>query len=207
MAPAAHPPVEAVEKLLMRTSTKSMATIPGFIIAMALGQGFAGEVPLKPPPLPYEDHGACPFECCVYRAWSVLLETNILTKRQDKAKTAFRVRPGDEIIGVTGVVVTTRFGRAVVDEPTTIAGHYVLAGTTIPVLNYLGEGIWRIASEDNLVGENPNQEWARGLVSRSGQAIRAALRPCGCEACPRTRRSAALARPPRAPRPQGRRPR
>jgi hypothetical protein len=131
-----------------------MATIAGLIIIMALGQGFAGEVPLKSPSLPYEDHGACPFECCVYREWSVLAETNIFPKRQDKAKPAFRVRPGDEIIGVTGVVVTTRFGRAVVDDSTTLAGHYVVAGTTIPVLHYLGEGVWRMWLNGNIVDES-----------------------------------------------------
>jgi hypothetical protein len=69
------------------------------------------------PPLPYEDSGACPFECCTYREWAVQAETTVRSARDDAAPVAFRVRPGQRVTGVTGVVVTTKLGRAVVSGP------------------------------------------------------------------------------------------
>jgi hypothetical protein len=100
----------------------------------------------SPPTAPYEDEGACPFECCTYRTWKVKANTEIRTDRHDGAATAFRVRAGDQVDGVTGVVITTRFGSATIRTPITAeSGTLQLQpGDTVHVLHYFGEGFWKV---------------------------------------------------------------
>src|SRR5262245_54362221 len=94
------------------------------------------------PPTPYEDHGACPFECCTYRTWTVKTDTDLRGDRRDAASLVARLRKGDRVEGITGVVVTTRLGKARVLAPITkVATRLRLeAGQTLYVLNYVGEG-------------------------------------------------------------------
>ena len=47
---------------------------------------------LSPPPVPYEEQGACPFECCTYRTWRAKVDTQIFKERRDGAALAFRGR-------------------------------------------------------------------------------------------------------------------
>jgi hypothetical protein len=105
------------------------------------------ELSTAEPPLPYEDPGACPFECCTYRTWTVEVETDILTDRKDDAPVAFRLRPREKVEGVTGVVVTTKLGRAVVRRTITIGSGSdpveVKPGDQVFILHYVGEGYWR----------------------------------------------------------------
>lgn len=98
-----------------------------------------------PPRLPYDDFGACPFECCTYREWTVKADTDTLVSRGADARIAFRVLRGTTVRGVTGVVVTTRFGRAVAKRQTTIGRHdfAVKPGEEVSLLHYLGEGHWK----------------------------------------------------------------
>ena len=44
------------------------------------------QAPQKPPPLPYESPGVCPFECCMYRTWTVEKDTRVLDVRRDSAR-------------------------------------------------------------------------------------------------------------------------
>lgn len=106
------------------------------------------------PPIPYEDHGACPFECCTYRTWVVERDTKILADRADRAAMVFLARRGQKVEGVTGVVVTTKLGRAVVRRPTSIGERAlkVQPGDPISILNYVGEGYWKF--------------WIRGIVDK-----------------------------------------
>ena len=65
------------------------------------------------PRLPYADYGACPFEGCTYRAWSVLADTVLLAARRDSAAVVLRC----EVVRrfrLTGVVVLAKIGRTVV---------------------------------------------------------------------------------------------
>jgi hypothetical protein len=97
------------------------------------------------PKIPFEDWGACPFECCTYRTWTVEADTDILSERRDGAPTRFAVPRGAKVEGVTGVVVTTRVGRAVVERETTIgrARITVRPGDQVLLLHYEGEGVWK----------------------------------------------------------------
>jgi hypothetical protein len=101
------------------------------------------------PPRNYEDRGACPFECCTYREWSVRADTVLYKGRAKNSPAAFRVRKGERVRGLTGVVVTLRPGRAVVIKATTL-GHEegkklrVRPGDVLYLLHYEGEGVYKI---------------------------------------------------------------
>ena len=97
------------------------------------------------PTLPYDNPGACPFECCTYREWTVKSETRILVDRRDDAATRFLVRAGEKVVGVTGVVTTLKFGRVRVERERELGVRRtpVRPGAQILLLHYLGEGTWK----------------------------------------------------------------
>lgn len=99
------------------------------------------------PPSPYLDHGACPFECCTYRRWSVEKDTVIYTQRSTTSGVAFRVKKGEHVTGVTGVVITARAGQVLVKKAQTIGQDRkvrVKPGDILYVLHYEGEGFSKI---------------------------------------------------------------
>jgi hypothetical protein len=113
--------------------------------AILAGVVSAGAAP-APPRVPYESPGVCPFECCTYRTWTVDADTDVLADRKDGAAVAFRLRRGQQVRGLTGVVVTTKLGRAVVRKPTVIGSETpidVVPGDDILLLHYVGEGFWK----------------------------------------------------------------
>jgi hypothetical protein len=75
----------------------------------------------------------------------VLAETRLLAVRRDGARVVTRVQPGERVRGVTGVVVTTKLGRAVVVRQRTIGRRKILVrpGDRVDLLHYLGEGYWK----------------------------------------------------------------
>jgi hypothetical protein len=82
----------------------------------------------------------------VYRTWTVEADTRILVDRREGAPTAFHLRSGKTVEGVTGVVVTTKLGRAEVRRPIRIGAERpteVGPQDEILVLHYVGEGFWR----------------------------------------------------------------
>ena len=112
---------------------------------MALAAGAVVMSGQSGPKLPYVDYGACPFEGCTYRAWSVLADTRLLAARRDNARVVTRVEPGATVRGVTGVVVTTKLGRAIVVRERRIGRRQmaVRPGDRVDLLHYLGEGYWK----------------------------------------------------------------
>src|SRR5437870_5625081 len=94
----------------------------------------------REPRMPYVDRGACPFECCTYRQWTVDKPTVVRSAMSDSSSVAFRLVKGEKVRGVTGTVITTRSGIAEaltsVDE-----GEVKLArGDRIHLLTHVGEG-------------------------------------------------------------------
>ena len=106
----------------------------------------SGRTPPPEPPVPHEDYGACPFECCTYRTWTVEADTEVRSDRRDGAPVAFHVRRGEQVVGITGVVVTMKPGRAIVREPIVIESPKpgLMPGSLVYVLSYVGEGVWKI---------------------------------------------------------------
>ena len=107
------------------------------LAALLAGGSWGTATPPSPPTTPYESPGVCPGECCTYRTWSVLEDTDILADRRAGAGVAFRVRRGTKVRGLTGVVVTTRLGRAVAHRPTALGGLQIRPGEDIKVLYYV----------------------------------------------------------------------
>lgn len=99
------------------------------------------------PPANYADNGACPFECCTYRRWSVTKDTALYQQRSEKSGVAFRVRKGEHVTGLTGVVITLKPGKASVKKPTMIGEGKrkirVKPGDVLYLLHYLGEGFYK----------------------------------------------------------------
>ena len=111
---------------------------------LGLSARAAGRDAAAPPTVPYEHHGACPFECCTYRTWTVTADTDVRTDRRDGAPVAFRLRRGERVDGVTGVVVTTKLGTATVRRGVAPGESMLKAGEVVYVLHELGEGFWHV---------------------------------------------------------------
>lgn len=107
---------------------------------------YSGQTPR--PPVNYADYGACPFECCTYRRWSVVKDTVLYKERSEKSGEAFHVRKGEHVTGLTGVVITLKPGKASVRKATTIGTGkrrtQVKPGDVLYLLHYEGEGIYKI---------------------------------------------------------------
>lgn len=99
------------------------------------------------PPTPYLDRGACPFECCTYRRWTVEQDTVVYKQRSEASGVAFRVRKGEHVTGVTGIVVTNRPGKVVVKKAYTLDQDRKVRlkpGDIFYLLHYEGEGYSKI---------------------------------------------------------------
>ena len=112
--------------------------------------------------VPFESDGACPFECCVYRTWSVLRATDFRATRDKSAAVAFSVPAGTKVEALTGVVVVSRAGRARASRDVSVEGLGTLrAGDEVSVLHPVGEGywlVWRAGKKGNAqVGPKANR--------------------------------------------------
>ena len=96
------------------------------------------------PPMPYEDVGACPFEGCAYGEWTATGTVAVRRKRALTSPIVFRVRKGEKVTAITGVVVTTKAGRVQFREPvdlsTSTDSVHVDPSETLYLLTYRGEG-------------------------------------------------------------------
>ncbi len=80
-----------------------------FLVLGLFGTGAFGQKS-NGPPVPYIDKGACPFECCTYREWNVTKPTTARKNMNDSSPVGFRMKPGERVMGITGVVITTQPG-------------------------------------------------------------------------------------------------
>lgn len=131
--------------------------------------------PQEFPPLPFNDWGACPFECCTYREWTTKSPIPVFKRRDEQSDVAFDLRNNERVIAITGVVVTTKFGITEILKSMQ-AGYLpngkspVLSlsrGDRVYALHYAGEGsdvFWykgrtyidQISVPDNAWGDVPN---------------------------------------------------
>ena len=118
-------------------------------VVIVLNMGTASAQQLERPPLPYSHWGACPFECCTYQEWTANAPLKTYKARNPKAAVAFEVKKGDRVLGVTGVVVTTKYGVSKVLKPIEAGFREndakpqlsLRPGELLYTLHYLGEGI------------------------------------------------------------------
>lgn len=97
------------------------------------------------PKMPYVSKGACPFECCTYRHWSVEKETTLFEK-PDSQKIVGKAGAGTMVTGITGdVYVTEPLAVGVIfpvpNSVSTVSNVVPLQqGDILFLLHYLGEG-------------------------------------------------------------------
>jgi len=119
------------------------------------------------PPMPYEDLGACPFEGCVYRQWTANRVVAIRVERRTGARVAFRLKKGEKVTAVNGMVVTTRPGRVEFGQPQDIEtadGRIRVApGQTLYLLTYEGEGYTKAWFNGRLYRSVDTQHFYNGV--------------------------------------------
>jgi len=118
------------------------------LTSLALFAAASSAVAQDKPPLPFEDVGACPFECCTYREWETVRPLTLHKERSEKSAVVYRAKPHEKVQGLTGVVVTRKFGVTRVLKPTLLGfindeatqRLSIGAGEMLYTLHYEGEG-------------------------------------------------------------------
>lgn len=91
------------------------------------------------PPRVFVDEGACPFECCVYRKWTVEETTTLFSEKDRASRVIATVHPFQVVQARTGVVYTRPAKLEVLwdHEP-------FRKGEVVYVLTYQGEGFYKV---------------------------------------------------------------
>lgn len=91
------------------------------------------------PPAVYVDKGACPFECCTYRAWKTEKTTVAYARPDRRSRRVGRFRAGTNVVALTGEVRTVP-GRFVIIKP----HKSYRPGDVLWVYTPLGEGFYKV---------------------------------------------------------------
>ncbi len=137
---------------------------------------------LAQPKLPYRDVGACPFECCTYRDWLATKPITVFKIMKAGSPIAFKLKKGEKVSGVTGVVITSVAGKVRVSKSQTLLNSEVKVkkGETLQILTYLGEGYYRFWYKGKVFDEDaftdglkiltrPKSVWWVKIKNRKGQ--------------------------------------
>lgn len=119
-------------------------TLSVLAFALILASGAASGAPPAPSLAPaapsvHVEKGACPFECCVYRAWVTTAETTVYARPDRSSRVVGVLRAGATVNATTGEV-HSRAARFIVTRP---HGPYG-PGDVLWVYTYLGEGRFRV---------------------------------------------------------------
>jgi len=120
-----------------------MKTLFGAILSILIA-AFAVFGQNSRPTMPFVDKGACPFECCTYREWTVDKATAVRPAMRDGSSIAFRLKKGERVRGLTGSVITSQPGEVRVLKRTKIGRFTAQPGDTLYLLTYVGEGFHRV---------------------------------------------------------------
>jgi hypothetical protein len=117
------------------------------LVFIAIGFAFPVEaIETEEPPLPFYDMGACPFECCTYGKWTASKDTELRKDHDDLSSPVTVVKGGEDVQGITGVVITTKTGKVKIISETILSVENsseqirLLPGDVIYYLRYVGEG-------------------------------------------------------------------
>jgi hypothetical protein len=148
--------------LTIKNMRKKYLAVMLFCFFLMLG----GQVSAQPA-MPYKDAGACPFECCTYREWVANKATVLRTKMSEGSQVAFRVKKGENVRGVTGVVITTTAGKVRALKNTTVGENKVRvkAGEFLYLLTYTGEGFYETWFKGKIFSDSFYDNTALKLVS------------------------------------------
>ncbi|HTI43703.1 MAG TPA: hypothetical protein VL693_17880 [Vicinamibacterales bacterium] len=141
------------------------------VVLLVIALSACGRTRQAGPPTPYDEAGACPFQCCTYREWSVDWDTDLHTDRKDDSPIAFHVALGDTVTALTGVVTTTNVGRATANRQVSVGNKHitVAAGEPIYLLRNVGSD-WKIwvngITDEQYI---PNQGYCTGNKQSSDE--------------------------------------
>ena len=90
-------------------------------------------------PAVYVDKGACPFECCTYRAWRTEKNTVAYASPHKGSKRVGMFKAGTRVVGLTGEV-RTKPGTFKITK----AHEKYRPGDTLLVYTPLGEGFYKV---------------------------------------------------------------
>src|SRR3954463_11758861 len=85
------------------------------------------------PPIPFDEEGACPFQCCTYREWTADWDTDLHTDKKDDSPVAFHAALNDTVTALTGVVTTTKAGRATAKRQVTVGMNHITVAAGEPI--------------------------------------------------------------------------
>jgi putative ABC transport system permease protein len=89
-------------------------------------------------------HGACPFECCVYRTWRGTGEVPLRDAPERPAPITFRIPAGEPFNADSGFVRITGVSVLAVEESVNAGPTTFAPGDTLVVLDYVGEGFFNV---------------------------------------------------------------
>lgn len=120
------------------------------------------------PPESMTEEGACPFECCTYREWTVLVDTPLREAPNDRARILGKARKGATVQGLTGIVIVTKPGQMEVlrDYSSAESGHSYQRGDIVWIYTERGEGFFEVWHD----GETYDEEAAFMYQDRGGRA-------------------------------------
>lgn len=114
-------------------------------LAVAAVSGSYAATPTAQPPKSLISEGACPFECCTYREWSVLADTPLLEKPKNGSRVVGNALIGAKVQGLTGIVIVTEPGKIKVLKPHTgESAKTYKPGEIVWVYTELGEGFFKV---------------------------------------------------------------
>lgn len=131
--------------------------------------------------LPYLDRGACPFECCIYRTWTAGKDISLRKEMRAASPIVFRIKRGERVQGLTGVVVTNKAGIVEAVRDTKFDGQNIKNGSRLQILTYGGEGFYKAwyrgkvyedaveANTDLKIISQPDSVWWVKIKNRKGQ--------------------------------------
>jgi hypothetical protein len=120
-----------------------LLNLVGLALAVALPFGSAEP---EMPSMPFYDFGACPFECCSYGKWEAKTETVLRKEHDDSSPAVAVVNAGEDVQGLTGVVITTEPGEVRILKKISFSVEnsleeiLLLPGDVIYTLRHVGEG-------------------------------------------------------------------
>ena len=138
---APEPPVSAVSRDHVRSDGGVAASRPA--AANALIRNFIARVPDSV----FVRHGACPFECCMYRECTARAAIAPRAQPRDSAPAGFTLQPGEVFSADSGNVYVTSAQLVVVTDSVGDAHYWSFSpGDTLVVLDHVGEGhfsVWQ----------------------------------------------------------------